>query len=107
MFEYRVTWKREGLSPKRKVYARRASAERRIALMTSPEPWRVYSSDPDEFFCCSGNYCGCGGISVRENAEAVRSALPPMEYVRLEVRTVRDWRLEFSESFASPKKEAE
>lgn len=91
--EYRVIWKREGLNPKRKKYLVRAAAER-FMLILGPEPWRAFADgDPDEYFCCSGRECGCGGTTIREDCERRREGLPAIEYVRLESRTVTcgDW----------------
>lgn len=93
--EYRVVWKREGLRPKRKRYVSRAKAER-FMLLFGPEPWRVYSKkDPDAYECCPGTAhyeCGCGGLTVREAAERARDGQPKIEYLRLDVREVGEWR---------------
>jgi hypothetical protein len=88
--EYKVSYKRVGLDARRKKFARLASAERFIALL-GPEPWLVLGKDPDDFQCCPGNECGCGGATVRESDAAYREGMPDLEYVRLERRTVGPW----------------
>lgn len=91
MIEYRVKWKREGLSAKRVKYTSRKYAERRLALLTSAEPWTVLGLDPTDYQCCSGYECGCGGITVREHMEAMRKKYPPIEYAKIEQRDVGHW----------------
>ena len=91
--EYRVKWKREGLRPKRIRYTSMKSAERRLALLTSDEPWLYYGggNDPSDYQCCSGYECGCGGITVREHCEQRRAEMPPIEYAVIECRPVGAW----------------
>jgi hypothetical protein len=89
-YEYRVVWKRVGLKPKRKRYARRASAERFMRLF-GPEPWTVYGGDADSVWCCNGYECACRGVTHREKAEADRAVMPALEYIRLEQRPIGDW----------------
>jgi hypothetical protein len=91
--EYRVVWKREGLRRKARRYARLASAERHLNMLTSDEPWRFYPEpvdDPDER-CCDGRECGCYGETERQRVEAMRAEMPPMEYARIETRPVGEW----------------
>ncbi len=52
--EYRVKWKREGLSPKRVKYNSLKAAERRLALLTSAEPWLALGLGPTAYQCGSG-----------------------------------------------------
>jgi hypothetical protein len=91
--EYRVKWKREGLRPKRIRYTSMKAAERRLALLTSDEPWLYYGgvNDPSDYQCCSGHECGCGGITVREHCEQRRAEMPPIEYAVIECRPVGAW----------------
>lgn len=53
-----------------------------------PEPWAAHDQDPSDRFCCSGYECGCGGLTVREHWESGRKDLPPIEWIRIEKRTV-------------------
>ena len=91
--EYRVKWKRKGLNPKRIRYTSMKAAERRLALLTSAEPWLYYGggNDPSDYQCCSGYECGCGGITVREHCEQRRAEMPPIEYAVIECRPVGAW----------------
>lgn len=97
--QWSVVWKRVDSLPKRKRYWSRAQAEHR-ALLLGPEPW-LYEmdrwekkpKDPDSRMCCDGYVCGCGGLTVRQHyeqrrAELVESGMPPVEWVRIERRTV-------------------
>jgi hypothetical protein len=84
---------REGCGVKIRRYFSRAAVERRLRLMTSDEPWRVYDDrDGDALACCKGESwrdgCGCGGHTLREIAEAKRASLPPLVSVRVETRQV-------------------
>jgi len=88
--QYRVVWKREGLRPKRRVFARRGTADK-FLLLFGPEPWRYLGKEPDEYVCCSGYQCGCGGETHRKHDEAVRATLPKLEWVRVESRPVGAW----------------
>lgn len=74
--EFRVVWKREGCEPRRKRYMRRSSAERFMTLL-GPEPWLAFDREADEYFCCSGYECGCGGITVKEDSDLRRKDYPP------------------------------
>lgn len=91
--EYRVTWKRQGCRSKAKRYATRAKAERFMRLF-GPEPWLVYKPgvDGDSRVCCSGRECACGGMTFKEQSDAEREKMPPLEYLRLEHRRVYNWK---------------
>lgn len=86
--QYRVVWKRKGLSEKKKRYERLAFAQRFVTLL-GPEPWKALGRDPDERFCCSGRECGCGGVTVREHFLQHRESYPALEYVRIDQREIR------------------
>jgi len=90
--EYRVVWKRNGLKEKRKRYQNKYRAEHFIKIL-GPEPWTAYGVNPDESMCCDGSMCGCGGETYREHWLGKRKDMPPIEYVRLELREVQrgDW----------------
>ncbi len=89
--EFRVIWKREGLRPKRKIFVRRASAEKYL-LLFGPEPWTYLGKDPDERLCCDGYQCGCGGETYRQNDERQRAEMPKLEWIRVETREVGEWK---------------
>lgn len=100
MKEYRVVWKRESFErdgitsrskQKRKRYVSLKRAERFMRLLTSAEPWKELGQDGDDYFCCSGHECGCGGQTVREAFTAKYADMPPVEFVRLEEREVGKW----------------
>ncbi|MDP3767435.1 MAG: hypothetical protein Q8S13_05430, partial [Dehalococcoidia bacterium] len=94
--EYRVVWKRVGAHEKSREYTTRRGAERFMVLF-GPEPWNAYDRDkgPDGLMCCgglrAGYMCGCDGITIRQQHEAKRKDLAPLEYLRLEGRTVGAW----------------
>ena len=96
--QYRVTWKREGNRPKAKRVKGLPNAERWVGILTSPEPWKFLKDfedkGPDDYWCCAGtayDECGCGGITVREFCDSKREGLPPIEYVRIQLRRVHPW----------------
>ena len=97
--EYAVVWKRAECVAKRKKYRSRPLAER-FMLLLGPEPWKRDADrmgrpkDPDSYMCCSGYECGCGGISLRQHYLEARKDLPPLEWMRLEIRDVEEspWR---------------
>lgn len=93
MKEYRVVSQRRGID-KRKVtrYVHLGSALKRVKLMTTKEPWKLFGEKADENHCCSGHMCGCGGMTVREYYEDHYKSLPPLEYVHIEERDVGEWR---------------
>jgi hypothetical protein len=92
--EYQVIWQREGMSKKRKRYATKKSADRFIALMIDPEPWKLYGYDPDAFMCCRGDPedCGCGGKTYRESFEERRVGLPKLLTYGIQEREVGEWK---------------
>jgi hypothetical protein len=95
--EYRLLVQRTGNAVKDWRARSLKAVERRIGLLTSPEPWRFYGDaqtrqkGPDDYVCCAGTYhdqCGCGGMTMREETAAKRSELPPIESIKLQKRTV-------------------
>jgi hypothetical protein len=91
--QYRMLSTRACGTVSERRYFSRAAVERRLRLLTSDEPWRVYDDrDGDELACCKGepwrDGCGCGGHTLREIAEAKRASLPPLVSVRVETRQV-------------------
>ena len=89
---YRVVSKREGSRPKVCVYATLAAAQKRLVLL-GPEPWKAYGKGPDDLKCCAGGYeCNCGGRTEREVTDDMRAEMPPLEWVRIDVREVTPWR---------------
>ena len=88
--EYSVRWKREDCRAKRRIFQTRRGAEN-FMLLLGPTPWEAYGRDPDKLFCCSGDYCMCGGQTVRENSDNVRRNMPRLDFAILERRDVGEW----------------
>ena len=97
MVRYRLTWQRtgeHGPQIKSKSFGSMATVGNHIGLLMSAEPWRFFGTaedrqrDGDELMCCNGRECGCGGETVREHAMAGRAHLPPVDWVKVERRTV-------------------
>lgn len=95
--EYRLLIQRRGNNVKDFRARSLKAIEKRIGLLTSPEPWRFFNDaserakDADDFVCCAGtryDECGCGGQTMREQAEALRANLPPIESLRVERRQI-------------------
>lgn len=86
--QFRLTWKREGNKPKHKKYRSMKPVNRMLTLLTSAEPWTATDENPDDYACCSGYGCGCGGETVRERMLKRREGLPPIEFIRVTKRTV-------------------
>lgn len=63
----------------------------RFMLLLGPEPWKALKKNPDDFWCCAGAGCTCGGITVRDEMLGKRKDMPKLEYVRLEQRQVGEW----------------
>lgn len=89
--QYRVKWKRVDSRVKRVNYVSRKRAENRLLLLTSDEPWLAMGKSPDEFVCCDGYECGCSGMTIREESDRLRAAMPALEYARIECREVGPW----------------
>jgi hypothetical protein len=92
--EFRVVWQREGYDKRRKIFGRRAAAERYVKRLQGdhdPFPDR----DDDDYACCSGWECGCYGVSVAQAREQERqryAAFPPIVYgPELQERPVGSW----------------
>jgi len=90
MIEYRVSWKRAGMRPKSKVYQTRKGAERQLVLL-GPEPWKAWGGKAEDYFCCSGWECLCGGETVKERIESDHKTMPALEWVRMEHRNCEPW----------------
>ena len=91
--QYRLSWKRAENKVKHKKYRSMKPVNRMLALLTSPEPWVALGEEPDDRACCSGYECGCGGETVRERELKRREGLPPIEWVKITKRIVKqtDW----------------
>lgn len=105
--EYRVVWKRKPFiidpdggggktelfdpRPKSKKYVLRREADR-FMLLLGPEPWKYFKKKPDDYVCCSGNMCGCGGLTYKEQADEKHGSLSKIEYLRLDEREVGEWK---------------
>ena len=70
-----------------KIYQTERGAQDWLTIL-GPEPWKAFNQDPDDGICCSGDMCGCGGVTVREHWEEKREEMPRLEFVRLEFRSV-------------------
>lgn len=92
-YQYRVTVRRRGCHLSHKVYETKASAMRRMGLVSSDEPWLYYNPprDPDELNCCSGSYCGCGGQTVRQVSDQIRANMPDLLSAEVQRREVGEW----------------
>lgn len=97
--QWSVRWKREGLTAKRKTWSGPKAALRFAALL-GPEPWKADGKGPDDPACdCYGRGYGSEGpcceraefATQREWHEHARAPFPPLEYVRIETRTVGKW----------------
>lgn len=93
--QYRVVWKRRDLSRRSRSYESQPPAERLLAILAGT-PDEAFAAmgivNPDEEHCCSGRECGCGGQTHREHDAEYRRELPALEYARIEVRDVSEWR---------------
>lgn len=96
--EFRVTWARihpgdgqagPSVKDKSRTFRTRHHANRWIRLL-GPEPWTAYGVDPDEFACCSGIECGCGGLTNRQSSDEKRKGMPPVKWILLEMRQVTE-----------------
>lgn len=69
-YEYRVVRERAECKKSYRRYATLAGATKRLELLTSKEPWKLMGDgEADDFMCCSGFECGCGGMTVKESYE--------------------------------------
>jgi hypothetical protein len=91
MKEYRIVYKRHELKPKRKLY-KSLRGVRRFLLLLGDEPWKAFGRDPDEFYCCDGHYCRCGGKTVREDVMDRYKEIPLLEWVKIEEREVGEFK---------------
>jgi len=101
--EYRIKWKREGdARPKTRIYQRRAPAEHLSLILEGRQAEAFPDKTPDDFACCNGRECGCGGESNAEVWERRNAEFAPLEDgPRIEVRTVGEWSLESGTTPAS------
>lgn len=100
--DYRLTVVRaadEGPQVKVLEFRSLKTAQRRIRILTSPEPWREWApeKEPDDRVCCSGHECSCRGLTVAEETAERRKDLPPIESIKLEARTVVTTRAAWTE----------
>ncbi|MDX9913250.1 MAG: hypothetical protein RBS77_01570 [Candidatus Moranbacteria bacterium] len=86
-YRYRVVSKREGIRPKIKTFATLKAAQKRIALLTDPEPWKVLGAGPDDIFNTDTMQ------TYGEFTDAIRGDMPALEWVRLERREVSPWQI--------------
>lgn len=79
------------MSKKQRRFAQKKYAIRWLQLLTNPEPWLAFDLDPDDYACCSGNECGCGGATNRETFSKRREGLPKVITYGVEEREVGKW----------------
>lgn len=89
-FEYRVVWQREGRAQQVKRYAKEKGAEMRYQLLTSAEPWKLIGQEANDWVCCSGSECGCGGETYATKTKRINDEAP-LKYARVEARSVGTW----------------
>jgi hypothetical protein len=87
--EYRVVWQRVGYDKRRKIFGRRDAAERYVKRLLGEMPVLPDMGDDDDYACCSGWECGCGGQTVARAREEELHASPPCQgYLNL-TRSIR------------------
>jgi hypothetical protein len=91
MREFRLVWKREGLTRKEKRWSKLASAEKYRNFLTSDKPWEVFGLEANAYSCCSGFECGCGGARVKDIFLQRSKGMPKIVYAKMESREVGDW----------------
>jgi hypothetical protein len=89
--EYRITWQREGLNKKSKIFQTEEGSKRFYALLTSNEPWKVFGYEGTELSCCSGYECGCEGATIRDSFDTKRDGMPKLLSIKLNSRRVGEW----------------
>lgn len=90
--EYRVAWKREGQRKKYRRFAQKKFADRWIILLTNPEPWIAFGFDGEDYECCDGVDCGCGGVTIRDCFERRAANLPKLVWYERQEREVGEWK---------------
>lgn len=87
--EYRIRVYREGLDHPKTFLRKTRHGKDRLLVLLGPEPWKAYTDrGPDEYLCCSGYECGCGGQTVREESDARREGVPPVVRIEVSERSV-------------------
>ena len=80
--EWRVEWRREGLTRKARRVRNQAGAERLAAVLRGDFP------NPDAYACCDGRDCNCQGRTLAE----VHATFPALvELPRIESRPFMAW----------------
>lgn len=118
--QYRVTWVRQGApipadpgypdwdnrTEKSKTFGSLGRAERHVRLLTHSEPWRDWAPEkgPDDYVCCDDPYhceTGSAGLTMRQECDQKRAALPPIVSLRIDKRIVTStpWELAPGSSF--------
>lgn len=89
--EYRVVWRRVKLDRNRKIFQTRRAAER-FALVLQGRMQEVTQLDPDDYACCPGYECDCGGVTNAESWAQRTAEFPPLaEGPTVEARAVGAW----------------
>ena len=92
-YEYRVIWRREATGRVVVFVAGLgAVAARRLALILRGAMAEALDLDPDDFACCSGRDCGCGGLTNQQVWDKKAENIPPLvEGPTIQRRTVGEW----------------
>lgn len=88
--EFRLVWKRVGGKRKVRRFVRRKALDRFVTLL-GPEPWKAFDKEPEDLVCCRGFECMCQGATVRQDSDAKREGMPPIESIHVETRYVGNW----------------
>lgn len=91
LFEYRIVWQREGYAKKRRLFQTRRAAER-FALVAQGRVAEATGLDPNDYACCGGYECGCGGKTNAETWAAESARIPALVFGPvIERREVGTW----------------
>jgi hypothetical protein len=90
-YEFRVRWQREGEGRCSKLYQSEQMA-RRWCMKLEGRMEELTGLNPDDFACCSGAECGCGGALNRDVWEQEAAKYPPLVFGPVvDTREVGDW----------------
>ena len=92
--QYRVRWQREGFPPKSKSYGNNRARAEAMALFLQGRVEEATGHARDDFKCCDGRECGCGGVTWGESWDARLAKIgevPPLLFARIETRKVERW----------------
>lgn len=97
-FQYQVRWKRKGDLRWRTSVRGTEKGAMSLVNALNGQPWKSYGriAGPDDYWCCGGDECTCGGITMREfYDEQVKKKYPdgllPIVAIEIRVREVYPW----------------